>query len=189
MADGKTRAEKKQHTRSLIIAAAREKVATTGYHALAVRETARAAGVVPTGFYRHFDSIEDLAIVVAEGTAATLARTVAEMIAEDPILETWPDVIVAAGRSDPHEWPALMRGLLDFDHPAYPVVAGAVSDAHRRIAITLSRMPELEGRSADDIDALADIVVYDLMRTAIAAARGDGDADMECRHRLSAILC
>ena len=50
-------------------------------------------------------------------------------------------------------------------------------------------MPELEGRSADDVDALADIVVYDLMRTAIAAARGDGDADMECRHRLSAILC
>ncbi|WP_333619582.1 TetR/AcrR family transcriptional regulator [Dietzia sp.] len=188
MSDGMSRAEKKRHTRSLIVAAGREKVASSGYSALAVRDTARAAGISATGFYRHFETVEDLAVVIAEGTAEMLSRTVSELIAEDPILEMWPEIIVAAGHSDPEEWPALMHGVLDADHAANGVVGAAMEDAHRRIAITLSRMPELAGRTADDVDALADVVLYDLIRTAIAAARGDRDADVDCRNRLSAIL-
>lgn len=188
MSDGMSRAEKKKHTRSLILAAGREKVATAGYSALAVRDTAREAGISPTGFYRHFESIDELAGVIAEETATTLSRTVAELIAEDPVLEMWPEIIVAAGHSDPEEWPALMHGVLDAEHPANVVVGEAMDDAHRRIAITLSRVPELSERSADDVDALADVVLYDLIRTAIAAARGDRDADVDCRKRLAAIL-
>ena len=57
----RSRAEQKRHTRALIVDAGRRAVASRGFSSLAVRELAREAGIVPTAFYRHFESVDDLA--------------------------------------------------------------------------------------------------------------------------------
>ncbi len=43
-----------------------------GFDSLSLRRVARAAGVVPTAFYRHFDSMDELGLALVEESAATL---------------------------------------------------------------------------------------------------------------------
>ena len=43
-----------------------------GFDSLSLRRVARAAGVVPTAFYRHFDSMDELGLALVEESVATL---------------------------------------------------------------------------------------------------------------------
>ena len=53
-----TRVERKERTRRAILDAALELCEDSSLVALSLRQVAKEVGIVPTGFYRHFDSIE-----------------------------------------------------------------------------------------------------------------------------------
>ena len=115
----RSRAEQKQHTRALIVAAGREAVATRGFAGLVVRELAREAGIVPTAFYRHFDSVDALASELAAGAAEALGIFVDDLASStspDPVTD-WPARATAAATRDPQTWSVLARGLVDTAHP------------------------------------------------------------------------
>ena len=81
MTTPRTRAEQKRHTRALIVEAGRRAVASRGFTGLVVRELAREAGIVPTAFYRHFESVDDLASELAAGAADALGAFVDALVA------------------------------------------------------------------------------------------------------------
>ncbi|MBB1029325.1 TetR family transcriptional regulator, partial [Dietzia sp. SLG310A2-38A2] len=92
MATPGTRAEQKRHTRALIVAAGRNAVATRGFTGLVVRELAREAGIVPTAFYRHFESVDALATEIAAEASEALGALVDDLVAgpaSDPVVD-WP---------------------------------------------------------------------------------------------------
>jgi len=61
------RAEQKQRTRAALISAALEMVANgRAFSSLSLREVTRTAGVVPTAFYRHFQTMDDLGLAIVE---------------------------------------------------------------------------------------------------------------------------
>ena len=45
---------------------------------LSLREVARTAGIAPNSFYRHFDSVEDMAVTLIEESGESLRRILAE---------------------------------------------------------------------------------------------------------------
>jgi AcrR family transcriptional regulator len=49
-----------------------------GFDSLSLRRVARAAGVVPTAFYRHFDSMDELGLALVEESVATLRSMLRE---------------------------------------------------------------------------------------------------------------
>jgi AcrR family transcriptional regulator len=53
-----TRQERKQRTRRALLAATLELLEEQSFSSLSLREVTRAAGVVPTAVYRHFDDME-----------------------------------------------------------------------------------------------------------------------------------
>lgn len=66
-----TRNERKAHTRAALLEGTLALAADRGFAALSLREIARSAGIVPTAFYRHFASLDDLgATLVDEGVTA-----------------------------------------------------------------------------------------------------------------------
>lgn len=70
-----TRAERKQRTRNhLLEAALRLMEEGRSFTSLGLREITRAAGVVPTSFYRHFEDMDQLALALVEETGVTLRR-------------------------------------------------------------------------------------------------------------------
>lgn len=187
-----TRAEQKQHTRALIVAAGRKAAATRGFAGLVVRELAREAGIVPTAFYRHFDSVDALASELAAGAAAAWADLVDELasaLTTDPAAE-WPARAAAAAGRDPQTWSVLARGLVDTVHPDHRVLSAAVDSARRRLGITLGRLETLSGADGSAVDIAADLVVVVLLRLLVEVAVGhDARAAVEeCAGRLRVIL-
>ena len=187
-----SRAEQKRHTRSLIVAAGREAVASRGFAGLVVREIAREAGIVPTAFYRHFDSLDALATELAAGSAETLAGLVDTLVAaptENPATD-WPRVVAASGAATPQTWSVLARGLVDTAHPDHRVLSDAVDTARRRVGITLGRLGALSAADGLAVDTAADLVVVDLLRllTEVAAGRDAGGAAEDSTRRLRVVL-
>lgn len=186
------RAEQKRNTRALIVSAGRQAVATRGFAGLVVREIARAAGIVPTAFYRHFDSLDALAAELAAGAADTLGLLVDDLVATpaaDPAT-AWPHRAALAGEGDPQTWSVLARGLVDTAHLEHRVLTGAVDSARRRLGIALGRLETLADANGCAIDIAADLVVVDLLRLLVEVAVGrDSPASVdECVGRLRVIL-
>lgn len=74
-----TRAERKQRTRNhLLESALRLMQEGRSFTSLGLREVTRAAGVVPTSFYRHFEDMDQLALALVEETGITLRRMLRE---------------------------------------------------------------------------------------------------------------
>jgi AcrR family transcriptional regulator len=75
-----TRAERKQRTRNHLLEAALRLMEEEGrsFTSLGLREVTRAAGVVPTSFYRHFEDMDQLALALVEETGVTLRRLLRE---------------------------------------------------------------------------------------------------------------
>lgn len=69
-----SRAQQKQHTRQALLDAALSLMADRSLDALSLREVAQAAGVVPTAFYRHFASVEELGLVLVDEAFRTLRK-------------------------------------------------------------------------------------------------------------------
>lgn len=192
MSAPKTRAEQKRYTRALIVEAGRNAVASRGFAGLVVRELAREAGIVPTAFYRHFDSVDELASELASGAAGALAAFVDDLVAvpdENPATD-WPRRAIATATRDPQTWSVLARGLVDTAHPDHRVLSSAVDSARRRLGIALGRLDSLSGADGAAVDIAADLVVVDLLRLLVEVAVGyDGRAAAdECSGRLRVIL-
>lgn len=75
-----TRAERKQRTRNHLLESALRLMEEEGrsFTSLGLREVTRAAGVVPTSFYRHFEDMDQLALALVEETGITLRRLLRE---------------------------------------------------------------------------------------------------------------
>lgn len=192
MARPGTRAEQKQHTRALIVAAGRNAVATRGFAGLVVRELARDVGIVPTAFYRHFDSVDALASELATGAATALGNLVDDLVSAPPAdpAADWPDRAAAAAVRDPQTWSVLARGLVDVAHPEHRLLAGAVDSARRRLGIALGRLESLAGAGGSAVDIAADLVVVVLLRLLVEVAVDPGGrtAVEECAGRLRVVL-
>lgn len=179
----RTRAEQKRYTRALIVDAGRNAVSTRGFAGLVVRELAREAGIVPTAFYRHFESVDQLASELASGAAEVLSALVDDLVArpepgpdhdhddDDPAV-AWPHLAAAAAIRDPQTWSVLARGLVDTAHPDHRILAGAVDTARRRLGITLGRLDGLSGADGAAVDVAADLVVVVLLRLLVEVAVG-----------------
>ena len=61
-----TRGERKERTRRAILDAALELSEEQTFAALSLRQVAREVGIVPTAFYRHFASLDDLGLALVE---------------------------------------------------------------------------------------------------------------------------
>ena len=72
MSEPLSRAEQKERTRRAILDAALQASSEAGLAALSLRQVAKDVGIVPTAFYRHFDSIEALGLALVEESFVSL---------------------------------------------------------------------------------------------------------------------
>ena len=70
--NGATRQERKQRTRQALLDAALELLEEQSFSSLSLRQVTRAAGIVPTAFYRHFEDMEELGLVLIDESFRTL---------------------------------------------------------------------------------------------------------------------
>ncbi|WP_280436668.1 TetR family transcriptional regulator [Nocardia carnea] len=157
---GASRVERKERTRQALLDGTLALAAERGFGALSLREIARSAGIVPTAFYRHFASLEDLgATLVDEGVQALrLALRQLRRTPDARLSETVRFVFgeVAAKRE---LYGFLIREQRGGSAALRTAIALELHLIVRELVADLSRVPALDTWSPDDLEAAADLLV------------------------------
>ncbi len=82
-----SRRETKERTRRAIIRAALKLLSRNAFDSLSLREVTREAGISPTAFYRHFDDMEELGLVLVEESFGALHEMLQDARSQ-PVLDT-----------------------------------------------------------------------------------------------------
>lgn len=166
-----SRIERKERTRRAILDAALALSAESTLVALSLRQVAKEVGVVPTAFYRHFDSIEQLGLALVEeslDTLRTLLRELRRTAGTDfrTIIDGSVDVLVDQVRANHDHYGFIARER--FAGPA--AVRQAISDgiglAERELAVDLAHLPGTDAWSDADLGVLSTLIVGSMVNTA-----------------------
>ncbi|MCW2779666.1 MAG: TetR family transcriptional regulator [Marmoricola sp.] len=181
-----SRGDRKERTRRAILDAALSLCAESGLAGLSLRQVAKEVGIVPTAFYRHFASIDEVGLALVDESFVSLR----EMLRD-----------VRRGRPEPAQIIARSVEVLD-EHVRQkrahfgfiarervggtPVVQTAVRQQldlfERELATDLVRLTGTERWSNDDLQVLANLIVTAMVSTAeailLAAARPGAEKDI-----------
>lgn len=164
-----TRSERKEATRQAILDAALRLSIDTGLAGLSLRSVAKDVGIVPTAFYRHFASIEELGAALVSQSFASL-RQVLRDIRQDMDVERVIDDSVSI----------LLRNVTErrghFLFIGRERVGGLASVRaairhelglfERELAMDVARLPGVAHWSSDDLHVLANLIVKLMVETA-----------------------
>lgn len=160
----------KARTRRALLDGALELLADRSLDNLGIREVTRAADVAPSAFYRHFDRIDDLGVVLVDEVFATLRQLMRDarddVVAADDIAHR---SVVALVRHI-HDNRAHYRFLVREQYSALDDVRLAIRTELRlfstELATDLARLPITAGWPLEDLVMLADMIVDLMVRTA-----------------------
>ena len=170
--DSLSREERKEATRRAIVAAALRLLEQRSFSALSLREVTREAGIVPAAFYRHFESMEALGLVLIDDSFRALRDMlrVARAGKLDPsrIIESSVDILIAGVNERREHWRFIARER----NSGVTVLRYAIRTEIRLItselAIDLARFPGLTTWSSEDLNILSTLFVNAMISIAEA---------------------
>ncbi|MFD2422154.1 TetR family transcriptional regulator [Amycolatopsis pigmentata] len=179
-----TRHARKERTRRALLDAALRLLADGGFTGLSLREVTKQAGIVPTAFYRHFTSMDELGVVLVEESMRTLRATIREARRDS---RSSADIIGASVRTlhehvRAHE--AHFRFVIRERHggagPVRQAIAFELKLVTSELAVDLARFKYLRDWTTDDLRMVADLIVTAMLATVLElleARAGDTETD------------
>lgn len=156
-----SRAERKERTRRALLEATLDLLDERGFAGLSLREVARAAGIVPTAFYRHFASLDDLGVSLAE-ESMRLARRLfrdARRGGEAPAIADVVALLARRVREHPREFRFLVRERHGGSAEVRRAIDAELRATAGELAIDLARRPELAAWPADDLETASSLLI------------------------------
>ena len=96
-----------------MIAAALKLLEDRSFAALSLREVTREAGIVPAAFYRHFESMEALGLVLIDESFRALRDTLrgarAGKLDPNRVIESSVDIVIASVNERREHWRVIVR--------------------------------------------------------------------------------
>jgi AcrR family transcriptional regulator len=165
-----TRRAQKERTRVALLDAALRLLARKSFGSLGLREVAREAGVVPTAFYRHFDSMEELGLVLIDDSFRTLRRMIrdarSEPLAYGDVIRSSAEILVR----HVHAHRLHFRFIARERSSGVPALRQAIRAEIRlfssELATDLGRFPYLDRWSTEDLGMFATLIVNTMVSTA-----------------------
>jgi len=162
-----TRVERKEVTRRAIIGAALKLLDERNFSALSLREVTREVGIVPAGFYRHFESMEALGLVLIDESFSSLremlraART--NKLDPNRMIESTVEILTASVTQQREHWRFIVRerssGIPILRHAIRAEILLITSE----LAADLARFPGLDNWSAEDLNIRASLFVNSMI--------------------------
>lgn len=170
-----SRAERKERTRQALLDGALELLADRSFASLSLREVTRAVGIVPTAFYRHFASLEDLGVALVEDSMRMLRRTL-RAARRDPSARTAADSLEILDRQvQAHT--AQFRFISRERHGGVAEIRRAIGAElalfSSELAIDLSRIPQLSAWESEDLSMAANLLVSTMLEVVAALLEAD----------------
>ena len=160
-----TRAEQKERTRRAILDAALELTAGSGLAALSLRSVAKQVGVVPTAFYRHFDSIDALGLALVEEAFVSL-RAMLSAVRQPEAIESLVGIVDSSVRivtehvraQAPH-FTFLLRERVAGTPEVRAAIRRELELCELELATDLARLPQSQALSTPDLRVLSGLIV------------------------------
>jgi AcrR family transcriptional regulator len=160
--------ERGQATRQALIEAALLRIeAGESFEQLSLRSLTRAAGVVPTAFYRHFASMDDLGLALVDESFRTLRgmlRQAREGGAPKHIIEASVQILTSYVRDHRQHFAFVTRA-----YSAGSILRHAVRTELKllssELATDLARLPVLRNWTTDDLQMVASLLVNSMIFT------------------------
>ncbi|QUR65884.1 TetR family transcriptional regulator [Mycobacterium spongiae] len=184
-----SREQRKEATRRAIIAAALKLLNDRSFSGLSLREVTREAGIVPAAFYRHFESMEALGLVLIDESFRSLRDTLrgARSGKLDPnrVIESSVEILVASVADRREHWRFIVRerstGLSVLRYAIRTEIRLLTSE----LATDLARFPRLNSWSTEDLNVLATLFVNAMIVTAEAIEDAQGAEALEEIRRIA----
>ena len=165
--DTPSREERKEATRRAIVAASLRLLEDRSFSALSLREVTREAGIVPAAFYRHFDSMEALGLVLIDESFRVLRDMLRGARAGklDPkrVIESSVDILIDGVNERREYWRFIGR------ERSSGVTRAALRDPHRDPADHLRAghrpgpLSRADEWSSEDLNILASLFVNSMI--------------------------
>ena len=162
-----TREERKEATRRALIAAALKLLEGRSFSALSLREVTREAGVVPAAFYRHFDSMDALGLVLIDESFRSLRdmlRTArAGELDLNRVIESSVDILTASVTQQREHWRFIGRERSSGVSALRYAIRTEIRLITSELATDLARFPGLNAWSTEDLTILASLFVNSMI--------------------------
>jgi AcrR family transcriptional regulator len=160
----------KQRTRQAILDAALELADEGSLSVVSLRQVTKAVGIVPTGFYRHFASIDELGMALVDQSFASLRDMLRDVRRGNPELAGIIAGSVSVLVAHVHQRRQHFRFIARERMSGPPVVREAIRHElelfERELATDLARLPNSSSWSARDLRVMANLIVTAMVSTA-----------------------
>jgi AcrR family transcriptional regulator len=184
----RSQAERRRQTRRALLDAALEQMdGGYGVDSLSLRRVARAAGVVPTAFYRHFDSMDELGLALVEESAATLRAMLREAREGGPgeagsgLIARSVEILVAHVREHRRHFAFMAHARASGNAVLRHAIRSETRLFASELATDIARLPVLRDWTTADLQLLAGLFVDTMIATidaileaSSAGARAEG---------------
>lgn len=186
--DTVSRAEQKARTRTALIDAALDLSRTQGFSGLSLRDVARAAGIVPTAFYRHFDSLDDLGIALVED-GMRIARGISREIRRQAPKNLAEAMQILADQVDAN--PDQLRFVVTERYSAPAEVRRALNTEMRllvhEMAIDLARRKDMRRWDSEELTSAANLILAIASNAVAELVQPDADEKQTIRSATDAM--
>src|SRR6478752_8201729 len=161
--DTLSREERKEATRRAIVAASLRLLEERSFAVLSLREVTREAGIVPAAFYRHFESMEALGLVLIDESFRALRDMLrgarAGKLDPNRVIESSVDILIDGVEERREHWRFIARerssGVAVLRYATRTEIRLITSE----LAVDLARFPGLRSWSSEDLNILASLFV------------------------------
>jgi AcrR family transcriptional regulator len=164
------RAEQKQQTRQALLAAARELIeAGRGFGSISLREVAKTAGIVPTGFYRHFADMDQLGLALVSEVGQAFRETIRRVRQNEfelgGLTEASVRIFLEGVGANRAQFLFLAREQYGGSRPVRQALATLRDGISSDLAADMALMPRWQHLDAAALAVLADLVVKSVFAT------------------------
>jgi AcrR family transcriptional regulator len=192
-----TRQEQKEQTHEALLDAALELSLAEGFAQISIRQITKQAGVVPTAFYRHFDSMDEVGLALVERSFATLRQMMRDA-QRDPglyqdLIASSIDILVATVKSNREHFAFVARERLGGSGPVRDAIQRELELFVSETAIAIRVLPAVSTWSIEDVMALSGIFVRSMVFRAeqlleIPAGRTDLEDELKRKARSEMLM-
>ncbi|WP_461166965.1 TetR family transcriptional regulator [Tsukamurella serpentis] len=158
---GPSRAEAKERTRQALLDEALALAGERSFSSLSLREVAKRAGVVPTAFYRHFASMDDLGVTLVEDAMRVLRRMLRDA-RRDGIAPSGSEavrIVAKQARSNNDEFQFLVRERYGGSPELRRAIDVELRLFAKELTHDLARISALGEWNVEDLEMIADLYV------------------------------
>ena len=165
-----TRVERKERTRRAILDAALALCENSSLAAVSLRQVAKEVGIVPTAFYRHFDSVESLGLALVDESFVSLRELLRDVRTRAPefadLIDESMTVLVAHVRDHPAHYSFIARERMAGPARVRDAIRHEIELITDELAADVARLPGTDAYSPEHLQLLADLIVSFVVTTA-----------------------